>query len=151
MKTLFPVPLLPWWIRWGGVIGVAGFLFYVSVITVPPETVIDEVRFELIPLDKWRHFVAYGVLGYALAYATTDWDLPSIHIVFIVFGVTVTYGVGIEYSQSLVPERYFSLTDAYANGLGGVMAMSYYLFARQVTFVSLQRFASILNSRLTAD
>ncbi len=132
-------------------IGVAGFLCYVSVITVPPETVIDEVRFELIPLDKWRHFVVYGVSGYALAYVTTDWDLPSIHIAFILFGVTVTYGVGIEYSRSLVPERYLSLTDGYANGLGGVVAMSYYLFARQVTFVSLQRFASILNSRVSAD
>lgn len=132
-------------------IGVAGFIFYVSVIVAPPETVVDEVRFELIPLDKWRHFIAYGVLGYALAYATTDWEFPSIHVALIVFGVTVTYGVGIEYSQSLVPERYFSLTDAYANGLGGVVAISYYLFARRVEFVSLQKFASRVNSHLTAD
>jgi hypothetical protein len=65
------LPLLPWWVRWAAVAGLAAFIFYASIVTVPPETVLDQVRpgpEALLPLDKWRHFLAYATFGYALAY-----------------------------------------------------------------------------------
>lgn len=64
-------PFFSIWVRWATVAGLAAFIFYMSIITVPPETVVDQGKPGLIPLDKWRHFVAYAVLGYASVYATT--------------------------------------------------------------------------------
>lgn len=133
------VPLLPPWLRWSAVVGVAGVLFYASVLTVPPEdpvVVAPPGPDDLIPLDKWRHFVGYAGFGGALAYATTDWDWPARRLALLVVGVTMVYGVGIEVWQYFVPVRYFSVADAYANALGGALVTPWFLVRSRLTFVS---------------
>jgi VanZ family protein len=142
-----PVPLLPRWLRWVGVAGLAVFIFYTSIVTVPPETVVDAGKPALLPLDKWRHFVAYAVLGFALAYATTDWEWDSRLLAVAVIGAVVLYGVGIEAGQSLVPERYFSLGDAYANALGGVLVAPYFLVRQYLRFLTPKSFLSAVLGR----
>lgn len=132
------VPLLPGWLRWLAVLGLAGVIFSFSILTAPPETVVDSWKFSFVPLDKWRHLVAYAVLGYALAYATTDWSLDNrLQVVFVV-GAVILYGVGMEVGQSFVPDRYLSLGDAYANALGGVLVVPYYALRPSLRFVSLR-------------
>lgn len=131
------VPLLPAIVRWSAVLGVAGFVFYVSVLTVPPETAIDTVKPSLIPLDKWRHFLAYAGLGGTLAYAIVDWELDTRWAVLVVLGVVVTYGFGVELAQTFRPNRYFSLGDAYANALGGVLVLPWFWLRQWLTFVSV--------------
>ncbi len=138
-------PLLPRWIRWAAVVSLAAFVFYVSILTVPPETVIDQ-RPALIPLDKWRHFVAYAALGYALAYATTDWNRDARTLAVLVIGVTVVYGIGIEFGQSLVPRRYFSIDDAYANALGGILVIPWYIIRPYLKFVPFTKFVKSLEA-----
>lgn len=64
-------PLLPRWLRWLAVTGLGGFIFYVSVLTVPLETAVDAAKSDLDPLDRWRHFLVYAAFGGALVYATT--------------------------------------------------------------------------------
>lgn len=44
-------------------------------------------------------------------------------VAVVVLGVTVVYGVGLEFWQSLIPRRYFSIGDAYANALGSVFVI----------------------------
>ncbi|MFC7018203.1 MULTISPECIES: VanZ family protein [Haloarcula] len=132
------VPLLPRWLRWSFVVGIAGFIFYTSILTVPPETVIDAGKPELLPLDKWRHFVAYAVLAGTGVYATTDWNQSMRRRALLVVGLVVVYGVGIEFGQSLIPNRYFSLGDAYANALGAVLVTPWYLVRRHVEFVEVR-------------
>lgn len=134
-------PLLPAWLRWLAVLAVAGFVAYVSLVTVPPETVVDQLRPgppDLIPLDKWRHFVAYAAVAYALAYATTDWDVRVLALAVAVVTATVVYGVGIEVGQSFLPARYFSVDDAYANALGGVLVLPWYVVRPYLEFVPLR-------------
>lgn len=121
------LPLLPAWLRWAFVVCLAGFIFHTSILTVPPETVVDAGRPESVSLDKWRHFVAYAVFGGALAYATADWSAERRYVAALVVGTVVIYGVGIEFGQSLLPDRYFSVGDAYANTLGGVLISPWYL------------------------
>jgi VanZ family protein len=104
---------------------------------VPPETVVDTAKPDPLPLDKWRHFVAYAGLGWALAYALTDWSIERKYAAAFVIGTTIAYGVGIEFGQSRIPERYFSLGDAYANALGGVLVSPWYLVRPYVDFESL--------------
>ena len=132
------VPLLPRSVRWAAVLAVAAVIFYASILSAPPETVIDRVKPDLLPLDKWRHFLAYAAFGGALAYATTDWEVDRRVLAVAVIGLTVVYGVGIEIGQSQIPERYFSLGDAYANALGGVLVLPYYLLQPYLSFTPLR-------------
>lgn len=62
-----PAPLLPAWVRWVGVLVVAGAIFYYSVVTITPAPP------EPGPLwDKKLQFAAYGGLALTLAYATAS-------------------------------------------------------------------------------
>lgn len=144
-------PLLPTWVRWAAVIALAGFIFYVSIITVPPETVVDQVKPgppDLIPLDKWRHFVAYAAFGYALAYAVTDWNIRKSKLAAFAIGVTVMYGIGIEFGQSLIPERYFSMDDAYANAFGGFLVIPWYFVRPYIELVPTMTFVKSMLSKI---
>ncbi len=133
------VPLMPAWLRWVFVACVAGFIFYTSILT-PPPTYVDPAKPDLVPLDKWRHFVAYAVFGGTLVYATADWRLKRRYAAALVIGTVVIYGVGIEFGQSLVPERYFSLGDAYANALGAVLISPWYVLRPYVEFTGFREF-----------
>lgn len=131
------VPLLPASVRWSFVALVAGFVFYASILTVPPETAVDTFRPHLLPLDKWRHLVAYAAVGGALAYATASWETDRWRLAAAVVAVTVCYGVGIEAGQALLPQRYFSLGDAYANALGSLVVVPWYLVRPRLELVSV--------------
>ena len=142
------VPLLPAPIRWLAVLAVAAIIFYGSILAIPPETVIDRARpFALIPLDKWRHFLAYGVFAYVLAYATADWDISPRLGAGLVLGTVILYGLGIEVVQLFLPQRYFSLGDAYANALGGVLVTPWYLIEPHIDFVTPETVVSTLLNR----
>lgn len=127
-------PLLSARLRWFLVGCIAGLIFYSSILAAPPETVLG-IRPKLIPLDKWRHFLAYAAFGYALAYATADWALETRLVAAVVIGTVVCYGVGIELGQAVTPGRKFSLYDAYANALGAVLILPWYLFRPHLEFV----------------
>jgi VanZ family protein len=125
------------------VVAVAAGIFYLSVFTAPPATPVAP-KPDLLPLDKWRHFLAYAALGGALAYATVDWQWRTRRVAVAVLAVVVAYGVGLELWQSQVPERYFSVGDAYANALGGVLAMPLFALRDRLAFVSLSTFVTSL-------
>ncbi len=134
------LPLLPREARWGAVLGLAAFIFYASIVAAPPETIIDQARPDLLPLDKWRHLLAYAALGYALAYATTDWAIEPRLAALAVIGTTILYGIGIEVGQSLIPQRYLSVGDAYANAVGGALVLPWYLVRPYLEFTPLASF-----------
>lgn len=136
----FNVPLLPKRIRWSLVIVVSAVIIYYSIFTVPPGTPIDTVRFDLFPEDKWRHFVAYGAFAASLVYATTDWNLRPRWNAIAIFTVTVFFGLGIEIAQSFQPMRYFSILDAYANAMGALVVLPWYLVTPYLEFVSWELF-----------
>jgi len=137
------LPLAPTWLRWTGVAAVAGVIFYFSVVTVPAtEPIVEPPR--LVPLDKWRHFLAYAAFGGSLGYATADWDWSTRQLAVLVLGATVLYGAGIEVWQSFVPRRAMSLGDAYANALGAVVASPWFLVRERAEFVPLGRWLGTL-------
>ncbi|MFC7026587.1 VanZ family protein [Halomicroarcula sp. GCM10025710] len=99
--------------------------------------------------DKWRHFLAYGVLAGAILYATVDRQVSVLGSVSLVVGLAFVYGVGIEFGQSLIPNRYFSLLDAYANFLGTLLVTPWYLVRRHVEFAEVRTWIS--EFRVTTD
>ena len=137
--TRLAVPLVPRPLRWAGVVAVVAIIFYLSVVTAPPENpVVPSPRPpDLVPLDKWRHFLAYAGLAGSLTYATADWEWPTARLAVLVLGVTVVYGVGIEAIQATIPRRYFSIGDAYANVLGAVLAVPLLLVRSRVPMVAV--------------
>ena len=135
------VPLVPAWLRWLGVVGVGAAIFYLSVLTAPPPAPVAP-KPDLVPLDKWRHILAYAGLGGALWYATVDWRHRTRWVAVACLAVVVTYGVGLELWQSLIPERYFSVGDAYANALGGVLALPLFALRDRLHFAPLGELAA---------
>ncbi|AQL44226.1 hypothetical protein BV210_16565 [Halorientalis sp. IM1011] len=137
-----PVPLVPAWLRWLGVAIVAAFVFVTSVVVAPPPEPIVPGKVEIIPLDKWRHFLAYGAIAYALAYALADSDRPRTHLAASVFCVTVLYGIGIELWQWTIPNRFFSVGDAYANAIGAALVVVWYAVESYLQFRPVASFLS---------
>lgn len=141
------LPLLPRWLRWFAVVAVAGLIFYLSIVTVPPAEPIVPDPPDLIPLDKWRHFLAYAAFGLSLAYATADWNVDARWLGVAVVGVAVLYGLGIELGQTLRPERYFSVDDAYANAFGGLLVTPWYVLRPYVTFTGVRSWVAYVHPR----
>lgn len=131
------LPLLPSWVRWGFAFVIGGYIFYVSLVTVPPTTVVDTAKPAILPLDKWRHFVAYAVFGGTVAYTTVDWQTGLRYQMLLVVGITLAYGVGIEVGQAFVPNRYASVADAYANAIGALPILPWYALRPHAEFVPI--------------
>jgi len=136
------LPLLPSWIRWGFVLAIGGYIFYVSLVTVPPTTVVDTAKPAILPLDKWRHFLAYAVFGGTVAYATADWHTGIQYQILLIVGITITYGIGIEMGQAFVPNRYASVADAYANAIGALLILPWYALRPHAEFVPVYELLS---------
>lgn len=141
-----PAPLLPRSIRWLGVVVVAAFIFYASLVTIP-ETVVDETQPEVIPLHLWRHIVAYFGLAGALAYATDHWDMPRWRNAILVIGIAALYGIGMEAGQHFLPYRTpFLITDAVANTLGASGVLIWYAVRPYLDLKSIPELADQLRS-----
>jgi VanZ family protein len=133
------LPLLPRWTRWLAVTAVAVAIFYLSVFVVPPpeQEVIVPGKPDAVPLDKWRHFLAYAGFTGTLAYATAHWERPRWQVAAVVLGTAFVFGIGVEFVQSQIPYRYFSVEDAYANAIGGVLVSPWFYLQRHVDWVSV--------------
>lgn len=128
-----PLPLFPRWLRWLAVGAIAVFIFYTSIVVVPPEVAVqDQDVFGLLTdlvgfaADKWAHFFAYGTLSYALAYATDHWALDRRRLVIVVVGSCLAYGVAIEVSQSFLAYRTFAVGDLVANAVGAALVLPWF-------------------------
>ncbi len=126
-KPRIPFPLFPTPVRWAAVLAIASLIFYASLVTVP-ETVVDDAQPEFIPINYWRHLVAYFALGGSLAYATDDWHLDRWKQAAFVIAIAAMYGIAMEAGQHFLPHRtLFLLTDAAVNTLGATGVVSWYL------------------------
>ncbi|MUV59815.1 VanZ family protein [Halobacterium sp. CBA1126] len=126
-----PFPLVPRWLRYAGVLGVAGFLLYYSVLSPAP---IQPSSPD--PLwDKKLHVLGYLGLGLALAYATVHLRDHIWTRIAAVLALAVGYGLLIEGLQGTQPGRYASLGDALANVIGALLASVWFFVERRLRYV----------------
>ena len=116
-----PIPLLPAWARWGGVLVVGGVIFYFSVVTVAPAPPKPGSLW-----DKNLHFVAYAGLTLTLIYATASSSSSGSTRLALVLVTAIGYGIGIELLQAPLANRYFALTDLLANIVGVALATTWF-------------------------
>lgn len=128
-RTRIPVPLLPSWLRVLGVVGIAGTIFYFSVVTVPPSPGRPGPFW-----DKYLHFASYAALALALAYSTVRFrDRPYFRGLMVI-GLAVAYGILIEVMQGVLQYRTFGLGDMLANVVGAVLVSVWFVFERWVRY-----------------
>lgn len=130
------LPLISRPLRYLSVGAVAGVLFYFSILAPPPITPPSPDPF----WDKKLHFGSYVVLTLSLAYATVQRFDDRWKRVGVVLTIALLYGVLLELTQGALPRRYFSLADLLANGVGVVLASSWFVCERSVRYVRLTAF-----------
>lgn len=123
------LPLLSSRVRWVVPVLVAGAVFWFSVVVAPSG--VPASGFGV--WDKVLHFAAYFVLGVSLAYASVGRGMRF--RVLLVVVVPCLYGLGVEGVQWLLPYRFFDVWDAVANGVGGVVALFWFVVERRVRYV----------------
>jgi len=90
-------------------------------------------------LNHWRHLVAYFTLACALAYATTDWQLPRLHNAALV--------IAMEAGQAFVPHRGdLLISDAVVNTIGASGVLLWYQLERYVEWQPLAQFLDTVSS-----
>jgi VanZ family protein len=109
---------VPRWLQWAGVALVAGFILYASLFDSPGDALSPLGPLGIFGLDKWLHALGYAALGGSLAVALKG-DVDR-GVVAAAVAATL-YGVGIEFAQAPLAERYFSFGDMAANALGAVL------------------------------
>jgi VanZ family protein len=109
------------WVRWALAAGWAAFLFLLSSRPTLP------VDLEL-GLDKVAHFIAYVVLGFLLAAAVRS----SRMALWLAVVIGWAYGAADELHQSIVPGRFATLGDWFADAAGTVAGILLFLLINRM-------------------
>lgn len=142
------LPLVPQWLRLGGVGAVAATILYFSVFTPPGSGTIRTGPLGVFPYSTWLHALAYFGLAVALAYALEDQPWRNRTVLAVVFLVAVGYGSGIELLQSTLDARTADFGDLLVNAVGAaVAAVAWRVATRQVRFYRTRRLGELARQR----
>lgn len=110
------VRLLGWW---AAVIVYAGFLFFLSSLSLPLPLPFAPV----VGLDKVTHLMAYGLLSYLLFRALhVTFHRAALWRIALAAAVLATlYGASDEVHQLYVPNRQTEILDLVADGIGAFL------------------------------
>ncbi|WP_276298950.1 VanZ family protein [Halorussus lipolyticus] len=112
----------PGWLRWLAVAFVAGGILYASVLDSPGGGLSTLGPFGVFGMDKWLHAVGYAVLAGTLASALAPGRSPTV-VAALAALLTVGYGIGLEFAQAPLAQRYFSVADMVADAVGAFVAV----------------------------
>jgi VanZ family protein len=105
----------------------AGTIFFLSS---QPPVIPAEQKVALMPLDKWAHLAAFGLLAALVLFAlhrAHKFTLARTAALAII--LASAYGAVDEWHQALVPNRYCSLGDWIADATGAALVgLTWYLY-----------------------
>jgi VanZ family protein len=105
----------------------AGTIFFLSS---QPPVIPAEQKVALMPLDKWAHLAAFGLLAALVIFALRrahNLTLPRTAALAII--LASAYGAVDEWHQALVPNRYCSLGDWIADATGAALVgLTWFLY-----------------------
>ncbi|SDG13879.1 VanZ like family protein [Halorubrum xinjiangense] len=134
------LPLVPRWLRLGGVVAVASTILYYSVFTPPGSGAIRTGPLGVLPYSTWLHALAYAGLAVTLAYAFQDSPWRDRSVLVVVFLLAVGYGGSIELLQSTLDARTADFGDLLVNAVGAAVAtVCWRALTRWVRFYRVRR------------
>jgi VanZ family protein len=117
----------PRWLHWFAVAFVSGGILYASLLDSPSSGLAAFGPLGAFRTDKWLHALAYAALAGTLASALAPGRSPAAAAALAGL-LAAGYGVGIEFAQAPLAERYFSFADMAANATGAGLAVLGYRF-----------------------
>lgn len=116
------LPLLPRGLRITLLFLIAGLIFVYSIIPLP-RLFFELGPLGLLPIRSYLHFFVYIGFTASLVYVFADAPYSNTHILLGVFGIAVTFGLGMEIIQLGLPHRHFSYSDIGMNAVGTALAV----------------------------
>ncbi len=103
---------------------IMGMIFFLSHL---PGDVAHLPRFT--GLDKLLHGIIYGILAGTFLYALNPFTHHSNQAVtaLVVVLFCLLYGISDEFHQSFIPDRFVSLWDVVADGVGAILVVAWWL------------------------
>lgn len=103
------------------------YLFVILVLSTIPGGAFPEI--DIFSFDKLLHIIEYFILAFLAINAI---KIPSTRIIILIIIIGIAYGGFNEIWQSLIADRFASVYDAIANGigmiLGTIVSYKYLLF-----------------------
>jgi len=120
--------------QWRGLIAAAAYTLLLTYLLLAPQplNVFGEAglraedALDRTIADDVQHMVAYGLLGYLLARASSGAQPVTQHVCF---WFCLAHAIGVEWLQVFVPARYFHWEDTEANVIGLVAGWLVPLYA----------------------
>ena len=89
------------------------YLFVILVVSTIPGGVLPKI--DIISIDKLLHIIEYFILAFLAINAI---KIPSTRIIILIIIIGIAYGGFNEIWQGMVADRFASVNDAIANGIG---------------------------------
>lgn len=134
------IPLLPRWIRVLLVLVIILTLFTGSVAPISEVSTGETNDNGGIPLWAFLHIIGYLTFTGALIYALADSSYSNNEIIFVVFLISVIFGMFMELIQNQINYRTFSFIDMILNSLGALVAVLFWhLFSSRIQYVQTSK------------
>lgn len=106
--------------RWISVGIFAGVILLTAIVPLPDG---NRPRFGPLGPDKFLHLIAHAGLTGSLAAALDDHHEVDVLLAAGIVGVSIAYGIGIEYLQEAIPGRTFEVADIAGAAVGSVVGV----------------------------
>jgi len=109
-----------------------GWVIFIGLLTLLPGSVIPNIDWNFLSLDKIIHLSVFTILAYfGSAFFIYGFNKkPLKNAVLLSFIIAVLYGTVLEYSQTFIPQRGFDYADLSANILGAISGTIIFLLLK---------------------
>ncbi len=105
------------------------WVFFIGLLTLLPGSLIPNVSWDFVSIDKTVHIVLFSVLVFLGLTATKQGKLPLFKTkpVLLNIGSALLYGYLIELTQSFIPQRSYDFADLTADSVGTLVGYGLFL------------------------
>ncbi len=106
-----------------------GWVFFIAVLTLLPGSVIPNISWDFISIDKTVHIILFSVLVFLGLVGAKYGKLKIFGRWPVIISITsaIVYGYIIELIQSYVPQRSYDFADLAADSVGTIVGYGLFL------------------------
>lgn len=105
------------------------WVFFIALLTLLPGSMIPDISWDFISIDKTVHIILFSVLVFLGLFASTYGKLKIFGTWPVIGGIVfaLSYGYIIELIQSYVPQRSYDFADLTADCVGTIVGYGLFL------------------------